>query len=248
MQSADLQPPTDLPPAVAATCASHPERPGSPCGRCGTFSCSACLATGLCPSCQQLVGVRPPSADQTRGFGRRAGARLIDSGVGMVVGVAAGVVAGLALAVAQQLGHLDPGWPQRVQGGLLSNLLIGGLASFSARVVGTSICGASLGKLVLGMRVVRKDGTRAGVLAVAKRELAYVADAFFFGAVAYGVMQETPFQQRVGDKWGDTVVVASSAVSAPVAASSARLVVGLGAHLAVELTGLVLGYVVLAMR
>ena len=70
--------------------------------------------------------------------------------------------------------------------------------------------GATIGKLVLGIRVRALDGTRIGFGAAAIRNLARVVDGFPYlipylvGAIA---VSRSETDQRLGDRWAKTVVV-----------------------------------------
>jgi hypothetical protein len=57
------------------------------------------------------------------------------------------------------------------------------------------------------------------------RNLGYYVDAFFFGMVAYGSMSRSPMQQRLGDKWGRTVVVKVASLAHP--PSAGRIAIGI---------------------
>jgi len=70
--------------------------------------------------------------------------------------------------------------------------------------------GATVGKLVLGIRVRALDGTRIGFGAAAIRNVARVVDGFPYlipylvGAIA---VSRSETDQRLGDRWAKTVVV-----------------------------------------
>lgn len=55
-------------------CAWHPERPGAPCPRCGTFACDECLgpataAVRLCPTCRAREAAQPLPWDRREEIG-----------------------------------------------------------------------------------------------------------------------------------------------------------------------------------
>jgi uncharacterized RDD family membrane protein YckC len=70
--------------------------------------------------------------------------------------------------------------------------------------------GATLGKVVLGIRVRRPDGSRIGFGAAAIRNLARIVDAFPY-VIPYLVgglaANSSDTKQRFGDRWAQTVVV-----------------------------------------
>jgi len=67
--------------------------------------------------------------------------------------------------------------------------------------------GATPGKLILRLRVVRLDGGRPGPGPVLVRGLFRLVDAFFFGAPAETAMRNSPLRQRIGDRHAHTLVV-----------------------------------------
>ena len=139
------------------------------------------------------------------GFWIRALARILDSLWGVVLGFLALVLAGVLLAV-----HGAPGTPEQ----WLAAAGRPGVRDFFASVVaGTAygiVCeysgGASLGKLLCGLRVIAVDGGPLHLRGAIVRNLAYFIDSFLFGAVAWVIMKP-PLMQRLGDRWGGTLVV-----------------------------------------
>lgn len=84
------------------------------------------------------------------------------------------------------------------------------LITFAYFVVLEGTAGATIGKVVLGIRVRRIDGTRIGLGPAAVRNLARVVDAFPYvipyvvGAIA---VRRSETKQRLGDRWAKTVVI-----------------------------------------
>ena len=70
-----------------------------------------------------------------------------------------------------------------------------------------AIFSASVGKLVFGMRVVMRDGSRATGLAVVVRNLVRIPEAMFLYVPAGISYLASPQRQRLGDHAGRTVVV-----------------------------------------
>jgi uncharacterized RDD family membrane protein YckC len=144
-------------------------------------------------------------------FGIRAGARIVDLVVGVVVGFIGGGVGGAIVGLAA---------PERVHD--LSKLtvasfLLSTLGSLAYHTISECVAGASVGKLVCGLRVVSQNGFgRPTVLGAFIRTLGYYIDSLFFGLVGYSVMSKSELQQRLGDKWGKTVVVKSASLRAGV--------------------------------
>jgi uncharacterized RDD family membrane protein YckC len=118
-------------------------------------------------------------------------------------------------------------------------------------VVVSSICetyaGGTLGKLLLGLRVTRLDGGPIQFTQALKRNIAYIWDVFFFGLVAHGAMAQSPLNQRVGDRWAQTLVVrageANLHVRRTVLGSAAGIVAAYGVSSLMQAVGFVLAQV-----
>lgn len=67
--------------------------------------------------------------------------------------------------------------------------------------------GRTLGKVLLGMRVVSVDGTRASGRAVVVRTFLRAVDYQFAGLLGALLVLVTPLRQRLGDMAAGTVVV-----------------------------------------
>lgn len=145
-----------------------------------------------------------------KGFGIRAAAYVLDtlvsSIVTLLVFVVAAFVVGILLGIFNRPGALDylerglvPTWPF-VVAGCITSLLYWALFEW--------LYGATPGKLILGMRVVKRDGGRCTAAAALVRGLLRYLDSFFFCVPALVSMQ-APSQQRVGDKLAKTLVVGS---------------------------------------
>lgn len=145
-----------------------------------------------------------PSLLVGRGYWPRAGAYLIDNA--FVVVVAYGSAAGVGILLGLLFGLLgqvpEPNM-QAIEG--LSTLF--GFGTFVAYYV---LCewlgGATLGKLLLGLRVVRTDGSPCGLGATLLRTVIRPFDGFFLGLPARLSMRE-PRNQRLGDRAAGTLVV-----------------------------------------
>jgi uncharacterized RDD family membrane protein YckC len=76
-------------------------------------------------------------------------------------------------------------------------------------IVPESLFGASLGKMVLGLCVVRVDGRPLSVGAIVVRNLLRIVDALpFFYLIGGVAVLMTGYSQRLGDRWARTTVVA----------------------------------------
>ncbi len=193
------------------------------------------------------MGTRPPQPEETVGFGRRAWGRIIDFFFGQASGIGGGVLAGVVLVILEASGVVRTGWAARLDHGFLFNFFSGSVSAVFGLALSTAICGASAGKVFLGMRVIRMDGGRARFLDGAVRELGYYIDSFFFGLVAKGQMEGSPHQQRLGDKWANTTVVKADTLPAGTAAPMGRLVLGVGLGLTVQALVLTVFFVVAAL-
>lgn len=174
-------------------------------------------------------------SSQTGTFGVRAGARIIDWVVGTMLGFVAGAVGGIILAILAAAGTVDQGWLERVQQNDFGvNILWGLLATVLAEVVSEGIAGATVGKLILGYRVVTVDLQPCTPKAALIRSLAYFIDSFFFGIPAYQSMQNSSHNQRLGDKWADTIVAKAGAIPPRAKRTTGLVAVGIIAGLIVH--------------
>ncbi len=69
--------------------------------------------------------------------------------------------------------------------------------------------GATLGKLLTGLRSVKEAplGAPLDLRAAVIRNLGFLVDALLLGLVAYSAMARSEQRQRLGDRWAGTVVV-----------------------------------------
>lgn len=151
-----------------------------------------------------------PTISAGAGFWIRAGARIIDIVYGLVLGLIGGFLAGIALVVLDKSGLITPGWQTRIQGFNFPGFGLSLLGGFLYHSLTEGIYGASLGKLICGLRVATGDGRPIGIAKAMLRSLAYYFDGLFFGLVAYSSMKQSDLNQRYGDKWAHTVVVRST--------------------------------------
>src|SRR5689334_21977803 len=107
------------------------------------------------------------------GFGRRAGAKLIDYALFWVLGLIAAVITGFVLAVLAKLGIAPHDWARRLgKIGMLHSLAYGLTGATLYGVVCEAICGTTVGKWMLGLRVVTPEAGRVGFIAALIRNLA----------------------------------------------------------------------------
>jgi uncharacterized RDD family membrane protein YckC len=159
----------------------------------------------------------PPTAGTIAsgaGFGIRAGARMIDIVYGIVIGFFGGVFAGILLVLLEQGGLITPGWQGRTGGVDLAGWGFSLLGTLFYHWLTEGMYGASLGKLLCGLRVVSEATRPIGFAQAFKRNLAFYWDGLFFGLVGYSSMNKSELNQRYGDHWAKTVVIKCSDVPA----------------------------------
>ena len=164
-------------------------------------------------------------------FAVRAGARLIDYIFEIILSMAGAFAAGILVALVsgpQALSNAQRGSTFAVSIGVG---LLGNIAYFA---LGDGVGGATLGKVLLGLRVRKADLTPCRFSNALGRSLAFYVDSFFFGMIAYVAMQNSPREQRLGDKWANTVVVrdASLPPDAPRPSAFAGIMLGSVARIA----------------
>jgi uncharacterized RDD family membrane protein YckC len=69
------------------------------------------------------------------------------------------------------------------------------------------VTGTTIGKRLTGLQVISNEPGPLTMKQAFLRSIAFVGDAFFFGAVGAAKMRSNPEQQRHGDEWADTRVV-----------------------------------------
>jgi uncharacterized RDD family membrane protein YckC len=75
-----------------------------------------------------------------------------------------------------------------------------------------SIRGQTLGKVILGLKVVTKNGKSISLVEAFKRHLVDMIDFFFFGIVAFISIKNTPDHQRLGDLLANTIVIGGESI------------------------------------
>jgi len=169
------------------------------------------------------------------GFAIRATARIVDTLLGFAVAIVAMVLAFIILAFSHTLGSPDL-WAQNIQRIAVSDFLLGfcGVMAYHAT---SEYFGASVGKLICGLRVIGKDLTPVTVKGVLIGNTAYLLDGLFFGLVGYASMSKSPAQQRLGDVWGRTMVMKKKDLPPhllkPVPALILAIIAGLAAYTAI---------------
>jgi uncharacterized RDD family membrane protein YckC len=72
-----------------------------------------------------------------------------------------------------------------------------------------TMLGGTLGNSIVGLKAIPKSGTNRNLTFAEslKRHLLDPIDMFFFGLIAIVVIKNTDKHQRLGDIWGNTIVV-----------------------------------------
>ena len=70
-----------------------------------------------------------------------------------------------------------------------------------------SLTGQTLGKKILGLKVVAISGREISFWQALKRHLLDIFDFFCFGIIAFIAIKNTPAHQRLGDLWAKTIVI-----------------------------------------
>jgi uncharacterized RDD family membrane protein YckC len=150
----------------------------------------------------ELIGAR---------FWIRAGAQLIDTLIHWAVwSFVAPVVLGFGLGIYARVSHVELGaLAQKASSGGWYGYVAAGLGFAFYHTVMEAMCGATLGKRLLGLVVVTPKGGPISFRAALGRSFAYYVDGLFFGLVAYDTMKP-PLQQRLGDMWNGTMVLKRS--------------------------------------
>lgn len=156
---------------------------------------------------EQIVGAadKSPSDVEGKGFATRVAAYVVDTivlfGANQVAGFAGGLFLGIILLFSGRQFLIDEGENTIVF--CLSGIVL----SILYFTIFEGLYGASLGKILFGMRVVQTDGSHCTLGSAFTRGIFRLIDGFLFGAVAYSYMNRDRLQQRVGDREANTIVV-----------------------------------------
>ena len=148
------------------------------------------------------------SKTEVKRFGIRALAYIIDLvviyGLNFVSALGLGIVLGIMMVlIGREFSFSEP----QTQG---VDYILSLILSVLYFVVFEWLFGATFGKLVLGMRVIRDDGKLLDLQASIIRALFRFIDGLFFGIPAYLSMKHS-INRRLGDKKACTIVVSSRA-------------------------------------
>jgi uncharacterized RDD family membrane protein YckC len=99
-------------------------------------------------------------------------------------------------------------------------ILVGAVVAAANTVVLQGITGASLGKMILGLRTVDAQGQVCGIGRAFVRWLLLIVDGFFCGLVGLITVLVTHPHRRVGDMVANTYVVATGDLGVPIPGAS----------------------------
>ena len=167
------------------------------------------------------------ASNSSAGFGIRFAARFIDGVFGVLVYYAGGMVGGFTVGILAAMGHIPGEWRATMEPLSPVSLLLVLAGGVLYQVLAEAVGGASLGKLLLRLRVTSEDLTPCTFKGALIRNTAYFLDAFLFGLPAWRAMSNSLLSQRYGDQWGRTVVMRASAVPPDSRQSKGLLTLGI---------------------
>jgi uncharacterized RDD family membrane protein YckC len=152
---------------------------------------------------------------RTVGVGRRAAAFLIDYALFAVIGFCGLMIIALTSASGSSDGTLTAAEEEALNNA--SALFVFGLAAlgFAYWVILEATTGRTLGKLFVGIQVVRTDGRRVGFGAALIRNLLRIVDGLFNYLVGAVFIWTSSSNQRLGDRAAKTIVVYDYSVDRP---------------------------------
>ena len=205
---------------------------------------SASTSESDTPSSRAREASSNPDDGDARGapadFGIRFVARFLDALFGAALGFGVGFAVVYLLAHLARSGAITPSWASKVSGLSVSTFAGGFAGTLAYQVLSESIGGATVGKWICGLRVYSADFSPDGTFLVALRRctfggalvrsLAILVDSLFFCAIGYFSMDGSRWRQRMGDRWGHTVVVKAKSTDLPVRSPILGLLVGVVAY------------------
>ena len=97
---------------------------------------------------------------------------------------------------------------------LLIVLVMYKISTILYRTIMEATLGATLGKLALGLRVVKTNGTfPIGWAAALIRNLLRIVDGLFTYLIGLLIICDSPLKQRLGDKAAETIVISTRSTS-----------------------------------
>jgi uncharacterized RDD family membrane protein YckC len=150
------------------------------------------------------------------GVGRRAGALLLDTVVYAGLAALAGLVFGPPFTMENRtLYYSGGGYTRSFFVKVHLAAVIAGLVWVVYMTLAEWKAGASLGKRLVRIKVVRADGQPMDLGAAATRNALRVVDGVLFYLVGAILVWTSPLRQRLGDRAAKTLVVRADAVPIP---------------------------------
>jgi Flp pilus assembly protein TadD/uncharacterized RDD family membrane protein YckC len=175
-------------------------------------------------------------APEGKGAGPRAGAYLLDSILLFFWGIAVVLLGPLVLGKTLVAGYAFYAAKLRTD---VSVRTLSYLLALLMGIVFFALCewlyGATPGKLLLRLRVVKTNGARCSLAGALIRGALRLVDGLFFGIPAF-VSMEPPLQQRIGDRAARTMVVGTRSPLIQQRRSLWWLLVALGLYLMISVS------------
>jgi len=169
-----------------------------------------------------------------KGFGIRAVAYIIDTIFMLIVNYGLNFAFGIIIGIVGLVSGREPVFDTDSLSASCLTIIFSILMVLSYFALFEGLYGASLGKLILSMRVVKEDGSPCNMGAALTRGLWRFIDGIIFGLVAYITMAK-PLQQRIGDKRAHTVVISKKDILPGSSRDWPMFIIALAFYIALQL-------------
>jgi len=185
---------------------------------------SAPIKAALAPAGADRYVVAPEFA---AGIGARAAGLVLDCVWTVTLWMVAAFGCAFVVFVLRYRGLLAlHGRNVTFRGGLMT--YAGGFAGMTAYLALSEwVGGSSVGKALLGLRVVGEDFRWPTVWKTLGRRFAAAVDLLFLGLPAYWSMKGSLYHQRLGDHWGGTYVLRNAGLPEAWRRSTGRVLAGI---------------------
>jgi len=168
----------------------------------------------------------PAKPTEGIGFPLRALARILDLIIHNLTVVGFSFIIGIIIGfAATAVGSEVPEFATEDTGARLISGLFGVIGFILYSSICEAYCGATIGKMILGLFVVDKKGEQISFGAALIRSMLFYIDQLIFGLIGYLIMKESPLHQRLGDKAAGTVVIKRSEVRSSETPSGCMMVI-----------------------
>jgi uncharacterized RDD family membrane protein YckC len=162
-------------------------------------------------------------------------ARLLDTAFGYLLSAAGGLFTIVVLTIIDAPGTTDD-WVTLLTGRSFYGSVWSSMLAYAMYfAIAERVGGATVGKLLCGLRVRTIELGPAGFASTVIRALVFVIDSLFFCVIAWSNISGSPRKQRLGDTWAKTVVVHRARVEG-LSAAWGRAVLGIVLGTAVMLS------------